>query len=125
MDHTTIAETAEYIRTASRLLTDSERQDVLTYLAAHPKAGDLIEGMGGVRVIYYFRSEAVPLCLLTLFGKGERANINQAERNELRGLVKLIVETWKENVNECCFQQYQSGIERSACTCPRQAHADA
>jgi len=111
LDYTTIAETAEYIRTASRLLTDSERQDVLTYLAAHPKAGDLIEGTGGVRklrwgrgstgksggvrVIYYFHSEAVPLYLLTMFGKGERANINQAERNELRDLVKLIAETWK------------------------------
>ena len=111
LDYTTIAETLEYIRTASRLLTDSERQDVLTYLAAHPKAGDLIEGTGGVRklrwgrgstgksggvrVIYYFHSDAVPLYLLTMFGKGERANINQAERNELRGLVKLLVETWK------------------------------
>jgi hypothetical protein len=111
LDYTTMAETAEYIRAASRLLTIDERQDVLTYLAAHPKAGDLIEGTGGVRklrwgrgstgksggvrVIYYFHSETVPLYLLTMFGKSERANINQAERNELRGLVKLIVETWK------------------------------
>lgn len=111
MDYTALAETSEYIRTASRLLTDSERQDVLTYLAAHPKAGDLIEGTGGVRklrwnrgstgkrggvrVICYFHSDTVPLYLLTMFGKGERANISQAERNELRGLVNLIVETWK------------------------------
>jgi hypothetical protein len=111
LDYTTVAESAEYIRSAARLLTDNERQDVLHYLAAHPKAGDLIEGTGGVRklrwgrgstgksggvrVIYYFHSDAVPLYLLTMFGKGERANINQAERNELRGLVNLIVETWK------------------------------
>ena len=111
LDYTTVAETSEYIRCAGRLLTDNERQDVLSYLAAHPKAGDLIEGTGGVRklrwgrgstgksggvrVIYYFHSEAVPLYLLTMFGTGERANINQAERNELRSLVNLIVETWK------------------------------
>ena len=111
LDYTTVAETSEYIRSAGRLLTDNERQDVLNYLAVHPKAGDLIEGTGGVRklrwgrgstgksggvrVIYYFHSEAVPLYLLTMFGKGERANLNQAERNELRSLVNLIVETWK------------------------------
>ena len=45
----TIAEVPEYIRQAEKILTDAERQDVLNYLAAHPKAGDLIEGTGGIR----------------------------------------------------------------------------
>jgi hypothetical protein len=30
-----------------------------------------------------------------MFGKGERANLSRAERNELRELVKFIVETWE------------------------------
>lgn len=43
---------------------------------------------GGVRVIYYFHSEAMPLYLLTVFGKNERANLSKAERNALSALVK-------------------------------------
>jgi hypothetical protein len=33
---------------------------------------------GGVRVIYYFHSDAMPLYLLTMFGKGERAQYQQS-----------------------------------------------
>lgn len=45
----TIAETSEYLRRAEKLLSDDERQDVLAYLAEHPRTGDLMEGTGGVR----------------------------------------------------------------------------
>jgi hypothetical protein len=108
----TVAEVPEYIRRSEKLLTDGERRDVVNYLAAHPKAGDLMEGTGGVRklrwgrggqgksggvrVIYYFHSEAMPLYLLTLFAKNERANLSQAERNDLAGLVEILVQTWFE-----------------------------
>lgn len=47
----TVAELPEYIRTADKLLSLSERMDVVRYLAEHPKAGGLIEGTGGVRKI--------------------------------------------------------------------------
>jgi hypothetical protein len=76
-------------------------------LAARPKAGDLDEGTGGVRklrwgrgaqgksggvrVIYYVHSEKMPLYLLTLFAKNERANISKVQRNELAELVDLLV----------------------------------
>lgn len=106
----TLAETPEYIRRAEKLLSDDERKDVLNYLAEHPKAGDLMEGTGGVRklrwsrgshgksggvrVIYYFHSESIPLYLLTLFAKNERANLTKAERNELAELVGLLVDAW-------------------------------
>ena len=108
----TVAEVPEYIRRSEKLLSDGERRDVVNYLAAHPKAGDLMEGTsgvrklrwgrggqgksGGVRVIYYFHSEAMPLYLLTLFAKNERANLSKAERNDLAGLVEVLVQTWFE-----------------------------
>ncbi len=108
----TVAEVPEYIRRAEKLLTDAERRDVVDYLAAHPKAGDLMEGTGGVRklrwgrggqgksggvrVIYYFHSEAMPLYLLTLFAKSERANLSKAERNDLAGFVDILVRAWFE-----------------------------
>lgn len=106
----TVAETPEYIRRADKLLSDDERRDVLQYLAAHPRAGDLMEGTGGVRklrwarggrgksggvrVIYYFHSDAMPLYLLTLFAKNERANLSKAERNELAELVGILTAAW-------------------------------
>ncbi len=109
----TIAELPEYIRHAEKLLNASERIDIINYLAAHPKAGDLMEGTGGVRklrwgrgahgkssgvrVIYYVHSDLMPLYLLTLFAKNERANISKAERNELVELVELLVQTWLES----------------------------
>ena len=51
---------------------------------------------GGVRVIYYFHSEAMPLYLLTMFAKNERANLSKAERNALAGLVDVLVQIWLE-----------------------------
>ena len=52
---------------------------------------------GGVRVIYYFRNENMPLYLLTIFGKGEKANLSKAERNELAKLVQILVQWWSAN----------------------------
>ena len=108
----TIAELPEYIRKVEKLLSAAERMDIVNYLAAHPKVGDLMEGTGGirklrwgrgsqgksggVRVIYYFHSELMPLYLLTLFAKNERANISKSERNELAELVELLVQIWLE-----------------------------
>ena len=106
----TVAELPEYIRRIEKLLSDAERTQIVNYLAAHPKAGDLIEGTGGVRklrwgrgsqgksggvrAIYYFHSGKMPLYLLTLFAKNERANLSKVERNELAGLVTVLVDIW-------------------------------
>lgn len=108
----TIAEVPEYIRRAEKLLTEGERREILDYLAANPKAGDIMEGTGGVRklrwgrqsrgksggvrIIYYFHSDLMPLYLLTVFAKNERANLSRAERNELTGLVDMLVAAWLE-----------------------------
>lgn len=108
----TIAEVPEYIRRSEKLLTEEERRDIVDYLATNPKAGDIMEGTGGVRklrwgrqgrgksggvrVIYYVHSELMPLYLLTLFAKNERANLTKAERNELAGLVDILVSAWLE-----------------------------
>lgn len=49
-----------------------------------------------MRVIYYVHSDATPLYLLTMFAKNERANLSKAERNELAGLVDVLVQIWLE-----------------------------
>ena len=98
----TIVELPEFLKRAERLLTPGEKVGVINYLASHPQSGELIQGTGGIRklrwsakgkgksggirVIYYFHNGAVPLFLLTVFCKAERANISKAERNELAKL---------------------------------------
>jgi hypothetical protein len=103
---TTVAETPEYLRCAARLLSAVERAEIVTYLAARPKAGALMQGTGGVRklrwarggrgksggvrLIYYYHSDAMPLYLLTVFGKNEKANLSKSGRNELSSLVAAL-----------------------------------
>lgn len=107
----TIAELPGFIRVADKLLGLSERQELIHYLASHPKAGDPMEGTGGVRklrwrrggrgqsggvrVIYYVHDEHMPLYLLTLFAKGDRSNLSHAQRNELADMVQGLVNIWK------------------------------
>ncbi len=105
----TVAETPEYIRSAEGLLPAAHRMEVVEYLAEKPKAGDLMQGTGGVRklrwarggrgksagvrVVYYFHGDAMPLYLLTVFGKNEKDNLSKAERNELAKLVAILKST--------------------------------
>ncbi|EQD75149.1 RelE-like Cytotoxic translational repressor of toxin-antitoxin stability system [mine drainage metagenome] len=112
MDYTahmyqTIAELSTFSSAAQSLLSEDERRELISYLAQQPKAGVLIQGTGGVRklrwakgnrgksagvrVIYYFYDERIPLYLLTVFGKNDRANLSQAERNGLNNLVDQLV----------------------------------
>ena len=45
------------------------------------------------RIVYYYHSEAMPLYLLTVFGKNEKANLSKAERNDLAKLVAILKST--------------------------------
>jgi hypothetical protein len=102
-----IVETAAYLSAASDAgMTDDERIAVVDMLAANPTAGDIMPGCGGARklrvakpgkgksggyrVITYFGGESVPVFLLTVFGKNERANLTKAERNGLAALTKRL-----------------------------------
>ena len=104
----TIAETGEFIRQAKGLLKDVEREALIAFLAKHPTAGVLIEDTGGirklrwaregrgksggVRVIYYFHNEKMPLYMLTVYGKGDKDNLTPAEKHQLRQLVGYLKE---------------------------------
>jgi mRNA-degrading endonuclease RelE of RelBE toxin-antitoxin system len=88
----TVAETTEFQRQVTKLLSDDERQELIDLLAKSPTAGDPIPGTngvrklrfaakgkgksGGARVIYYFYDETLPLCALMAYGKGEKDNLS-------------------------------------------------
>ena len=111
----TVAELPEFSRRSAKLLSELERQDIICFLAHAPKSGVLIEGCGGirklrwrrgnkdksggVRIVYYFYNDHVPLYLITLFAKGDRANLTQAERNDLRDLVGELITSSLRKLN--------------------------
>ena len=108
----TIAELPSYISLAEKHLTQEERQAIIDFLAKNPKSGDLMQGTGGVRklrwskgnrgksggvrVIYYFHSDKLPLYLVTLFAKNERDNLTDQECNDLAKLVDILISTWEK-----------------------------
>ncbi len=108
----TIVELPEFIKRSDKLLSASEKDELIGHLAKYAKSGDLMTGTGGirklrwsaqgkgksggVRVIYYYYNKSIPLFLLTVFGKGEKANLSKAEGNELAKLTKLLRNSYGE-----------------------------
>jgi len=107
----TVVELPEFRRRVEDLLAEDEQEKLITYLSVQPKSGVLIQGTGGVRklrwarsgsgksggvrIIYFFYNEFIPLFLLTVFAKNEKENLSKAERNELAVLTRLLVETYR------------------------------
>jgi len=85
---------------AEKLWNDDQRDEFIDFIAAHPKAGDVIPGTGGVRklrwiiqgsgkrggarVIYFFYDRNVPIYLLMVYSKRARENFSPAEKQTLR-----------------------------------------
>lgn len=83
-------------------MSEAERTEVVSTIAADPEVGDIMPGCGGARklrvrkpgtgksggyrVISYYAGENVPAFLLTVFGKNEKANLTKGERNALAKL---------------------------------------
>ena len=83
-------------------MSEAERERAVLFLAENPEAGDLMketsgcrkvriakEGggkSGGYRVITWFGGGDIPVFLLTVFAKGQKANLS---KNECNALAKL------------------------------------
>lgn len=110
----TVVETQEFLAGAEDVLSDTERAALIDHYARNPTAGDLLQGTGGarklrwaargkgksggVRVITFYGGRDVPVFLLAIFGKGEKANLSKAERNELHGVLAGIAAEYRKGV---------------------------
>jgi hypothetical protein len=52
----TVAETPMFIRYASEIWSDAERQEFIAFVAQNPEAGAVIRGSGGCRKVRWSRS---------------------------------------------------------------------
>jgi hypothetical protein len=106
-----VIETRSYQSRAAKLLTRNEQDRVVEMLARDPACGAVLKETGGirkvrfatgergksggVRVVYYFHSEVMPVFLLTLFAKNEKDNLSKSERNSLAALVGELARHFK------------------------------
>lgn len=103
----TVIETESYLRAAKDAKMNSEEMtNAVDLVAADPEVGVLMQGTGGVRkvrlagrgkgksggyrIVYFYGGGDIPVFLLTVFGKGEKANLTQGERNALRQMTTLL-----------------------------------
>jgi hypothetical protein len=106
----TVAETPEFQRRAHTLLSDEERMALIDYVARNPSAGVSIGGgvrkfryardgggkSGGFRVIHFYcEDETVPIFLITIFAKNEKANLTKTEAEAVKSLGKLLAESYR------------------------------
>jgi hypothetical protein len=108
----TVVETPEFLAAAKRVLTEGERLALVDFLAGNPMAGDLMQGTGGARklrwaargkgksggarAITFYGGEDIPVFLMAVFGKDEKANLSKAERNELHGVLMSLAAFYRK-----------------------------
>jgi hypothetical protein len=81
-------------------LSEDDQQLIVVAISEDPHLGDVMPGTGGCRkirfarkgkgkrggyrTVHYFAGSDVPVLLLALINKGERPDLSQEEKNELR-----------------------------------------
>lgn len=108
----TVVETQGFLADARSLtLTESERMEIVRWIAESPMAGDVIEGTGGARkvrfagkgkgksggyrVITFFSGTDIPVFLLNIFAKNERANLTPKEKTVLKTILSDIAAAYR------------------------------
>jgi len=107
----TVVETPSYLADAERLFSSDERKAIVDRLAADPTCGVVIPGSGGIRkvrfgfgvrgksggarIIYLFSGVNLPVFILAVFAKNEKANLSAADRNALGKMTVAMVEDYR------------------------------
>ncbi|GGA78314.1 toxin HigB-2 [Brucella endophytica] len=97
-------------------MSDEDIDALVAYLAENPMAGEEIQGTGGcrkvrfaisgnnkgksggVRTITFYSGQAMPVFLITVFGKSQKVNLTKAERNSLKKLADAIVHEYAARI---------------------------
>ena len=106
----TVVETKAFTGRAKGRMSAAEVDRAIEVIARDPLCGDLIQGAGGirkirfaikgkgksggVRIVYYYCNESMPVFLLTVFAKNEKADLTRAERNALGKVARALRESY-------------------------------
>ncbi len=111
-----VVETTDFLSDARDAdIKEPEREEIINYLANHPTAGVVIPGTGGARkirfagrgkgksggyrVITFFGGDDIPIFLLNVFAKGDRVDLTQAQRNDLRTVLEKLADAYRQGVH--------------------------
>lgn len=106
-----VAETAAYLRDAKAAgLTEAEREAIVSAVSADPEAGEEVVGSGGLRkrrvagrgkgksgryrIRVAYAGREMPVYIVALLSKGERANFSPAEIVAMRQAMDAIRSRW-------------------------------
>lgn len=97
-------------------MPETERADIVSWLAANPESGDVIEGTGGARklrfagrgkgksggyrVITFFSGPDIPVFLLEIFAKNQKTDLTAIERRTLKLVLAEIADTYRSRRKE-------------------------
>ena len=90
----TVVELPEFKKRAKAIMSELERESAIIFIAANPEAGVSLGGglrkvripregggkSGGYRTIYVFGGAHMPIFLITVFAKNEKANLSKTEQ---------------------------------------------
>ena len=121
-----VVETPTYLRSAKIAgMTTEEMAEAIKVVSRRPQSGDIIVGTGGARkvrlggrgkgksggyrIITYYAADDIPVFLLDVYSKGTVANLNKAERNDLREILSGLADDYRVGVQ----QRMKDRTERS------------
>jgi mRNA-degrading endonuclease RelE of RelBE toxin-antitoxin system len=108
-----VIETENYLRDAKDVgLPEKERTAIVDFIADNPEAGKEIKGTGGARkirfagkgkgksggyrVITFYGGRDIPVFLLNVFAKNEKADLTMAERHELKAVLAALARSYRK-----------------------------
>lgn len=105
----TVVETPAYLAAARGVLSGALRDRVVNLVAENPEVGVPLGGglrkariarpgsgkSGGVRVVFLSAGEDIPVFLLTVFAKNEKANLTARERTVLIAVAKELAADYR------------------------------
>lgn len=111
----TVCELHSFRRAADQAgMSEDEIRKLIDYLAENPQAGDEMVGTGGCRklrwagrgkgksggyrIVTFYTGVDIPVFLITVFSKGERADLSRGERNQLAKTTASIVVEYRRRV---------------------------
>lgn len=117
-----VIETHTFLKDAADAgMAEEERLAIVSSIAQDPNQGDLMAGTGGVRkvrfagrgkgksggyrVVTYFAAVDVPVLLLAVINKSERANLSKAERNELKKELQGFAEDYRASTRQAAARK--------------------
>lgn len=113
MERVTVSETKSFHKLFGKMVGESDRLRLHTFLIDNPEIGVIIRGTnglrklrwarpgigkrGGVRIIYYYYAENSALYLLTLYAKNDKEDLSPDDRKMLIRKIEEIKQRGKYN----------------------------